>query len=989
MVKRIVCIISGLAICFGAVVIALFFFQPRIPLGFATGPASFLLTVLTGSEQSITGTYFVTPGAWTTLAVENGSLKLTGEGAFKLKTDIASAQVSVHLWTLLVKKIRLNGIMVHGMTLDLSIGKGEGDATVDSNERKNGDTAFIPSILKQTGTLDLADINGTILSPIADSQIAFQLVQGTGSFRSDSPGSCTLEAVINGNDFRVEAEGGALADLTSPEQAWPFVVHIEHKSVTADLSGSVITMGTEPSLSTEVSLVGEHFDDLVSIVGKHGSKGRPFDLQGKISLLKEEMGAVFSKVQLGSEVFAVSASVKQYQTEERQYTITLQDDLLDLDAVKSFFIPEHEESEKTGNSAGQAKISRDDVLFPKNFPLRNLVLDFDLKEIVMAGNSAKDIRFHVAMVDGLVDGAPFAMTFDNADLCGHFSCNIADSVPRFSVHYGSPFFDMGALLKTFQLSDEIEMRVEKVTTDLQTSGWTLGELFTHLEFSISANEGTCVIHDPDSEALLHIDLGMTKITGIPGEQVSATMQGNIGTTPISIFMGFDDRRDEPPGSVKDVPVDLLVRLADTRLELSGTIPLPFKKEGTVLHSRIAGKRLSSLNELLQLKFPELGPYEAKGSLTMGSQGYSLNTALVQIGSSLLRGDLILDMSSVPPQLDIGLHAQRIQLDDFEPLKMRFQKGEPRDNYSEDLIHEGRDEQLNDFTDQAILDSYNASILIDVEEVLSGADYLGSGTLQIEQQNGRLTVAPLEIRLPGGTVHVDLSVRPFENDRFYTLQMLIENFDYGFLARRFQPTTDMSGILNLRASLESVSQDWYSLLANGSGYLDFSIQPRQLRAGVIDLWAVNLFSYLVPFLTPQGESKINCTAGRFTLGDGILKQEEFLIDTSKIQVKGVVEVDLRKNLINAVLRPIPKRPQFYSLSIPIEIKGSLADMKARLARGGVIGTMIRLATSYVVVPLQWIIQNRIPEDGTAVCLQLAQERIEQAKTRNEKNERSVQ
>ena len=208
-----------------------------------------------------------------------------------------------------------------------------------------------------------------------------------------------------------------------------------------------------------------------------------------------------------------------------------------------------------------------------------------------------------------------------------------------------------------------------------------------------------------------------------------------------------------------------------------------------------------------------------------------------------------------------------------------------------------------------------------------------------------------------------------------MNMRIEDFDYGLLARRYKPETDMSGTITLRASVESTSPDMQGVMANGSGYLDFSVQPRQLRSGVVDLWAVNVFSYLVPFLAPKGESKINCAAGRLNLEDGILVQDELLIDTSKIRVKGTVEVDFKKERIDAILRPIPKRPQFYSLSTPIEINGKFSDLHAGIAPGGVTGTIIRLATSYIVVPLQWIIQNKLPEDGTADCLRLIEERTE--------------
>lgn len=166
-----------------------------------------------------------------------------------------------------------------------------------------------------------------------------------------------------------------------------------------------------------------------------------------------------------------------------------------------------------------------------------------------------------------------------------------------------------------------------------------------------------------------------------------------------------------------------------------------------------------------------------------------------------------------------------------------------------------------------------------------------------------------------------------------MNILVKELDYGIVGRWFKPDTDMSGTIILRTSIAAESREVKDIMANASGFLDISVQPGKLRACVIDLWAVNLFSYLVPFLVPKGESQINCLAGQFNLKDGILRQEDFLIDTSQIQVKGVVEVDFNSGFINATLRPIPKRPQFYSLSVPIEIDGPLSNLEARLERGG--------------------------------------------------------
>ncbi len=136
-----------------------------------------------------------------------------------------------------------------------------------------------------------------------------------------------------------------------------------------------------------------------------------------------------------------------------------------------------------------------------------------------------------------------------------------------------------------------------------------------------------------------------------------------------------------------------------------------------------------------------------------------------------------------------------------------------------------------------------------------------------------------------------------------------------------------------------------------------------------MWAVNLLRYVTSIHGPEGGSKINCAAGRFTLEDGLLSRDDLLIDTSRIQISGNLVVDFHRNWVKGRLRPRPKRPQFLSLATPIQISGSLSDLGAGIATGGGVGTLIRLATEFIAVPLQWIVLGNLPEDGTADCLKI--------------------
>jgi AsmA family protein len=346
------------------------------------------------------------------------------------------------------------------------------------------------------------------------------------------------------------------------------------------------------------------------------------------------------------------------------------------------------------------------------------------------------------------------------------------------------------------------------------------------------------------------------------------------------------------------------------------------------------------------------------------EGYTIDNLAAQTGSSSLEGKVVFNTKKLPPQLSATFSSKRIQLTDFKSDFIRKNDSQTQGK----MGNQAANSDIKHLTDLKTLQSYNAEVLLNFKEILSGKDYLGNGILKIQQKEGQLLVDPLRVSLPKGDIDIRFSVNATKANRHYTLDTAIDNLDYGVLARWFKPDTDVGGVINLRSSLESESQDFSRFMANASGYIDFCVIPEKLMAGVIDLWAVNLLSFLAPILNPDNSSVLNCAAGQFDVKDGTLSHRDMLIDTTKIQVKGQVDIDFKKGWIEAILRPVPKRPQFYSLATPVKISGELAKLKVGLSKGGAIGTIIRFMTSYVVVPIQWIILDKIPKDNREQCLE---------------------
>ena len=133
------------------------------------------------------------------------------------------------------------------------------------------------------------------------------------------------------------------------------------------------------------------------------------------------------------------------------------------------------------------------------------------------------------------------------------------------------------------------------------------------------------------------------------------------------------------------------------------------------------------------------------------------------------------------------------------------------------------------------------------------------------------------------------------------------FDYGILARRIQPETEMDGLFSLDVELATKAPSVEQLMEHASGFIDFAIFPEEFESGIFDLWAVNLMTAVLPEVDKSKNSKINCVVGLFDIEDGRLSERSLLMDTSKMSVGGKVDVDFHTDEVKVMLKPRPRSP----------------------------------------------------------------------------------
>jgi uncharacterized protein involved in outer membrane biogenesis len=460
-----------------------------------------------------------------------------------------------------------------------------------------------------------------------------------------------------------------------------------------------------------------------------------------------------------------------------------------------------------------------------------------------------------------------------------------------------------------------------------------------------------------------------KCTGsaLPGKAFQVTLEGTTLEEPYEIsiraasLLEFLEKNKSW--------VDIEAEIAKAHLNFSGNINLAEINRSLKLTLEIKGEGLDNFNRLLNLDLPPIPSYGLNASLAARKGLIELSDLKLYVSESELTGSMKLDDTGPTPEAIIILHSPLVQINDFvfddwSPFQeVEETAAAVKDTAVSEVEKKGaRAEKVLELFSPESLEKLNANITISADKVLSGEDQLGRGKLSAGLKDGRISLDPFNLEIPGGSLAMSMSIKPGRESAEASLQVEVKNFDFGLLARRADPKTNMGGIINIDVTLTASAKDFTELLAHGNGYFDFSANPENLQAGIMDLWAVNVISAIVS-QTVKGKSHIEYLVGRWSMKDGYLQPNVFVIDTTQMRICGKGWVDFNTNKLNLQAAPVPKKPEFFSLATPIGVQGDFADFGLSITPGGLISTGIKFAISPLQVPLQTVFEKPIPADGS--------------------------
>jgi uncharacterized protein involved in outer membrane biogenesis len=769
-----------------------------------------------------------------------------------------------------------------------------------------------------------------------------------------------LSGSLLGRPLTASLRGGALEPMMVEGRSG-----IDFDAVSGQLKARVRGVLAEPTAQSGPELAFDlsapRANAAASWLGFVPGSEAQVNLSGRFAMRRDAWRVDSLRFQVGRT--ALTADLSQMLVDGKPLlTARLVADNIDVKEIESLF-PESEKKSASGPVL-------DIPILPRGIDLTDADLQVRVKRFEGSPLEIRDVSFDGRIREGYMHPSQFAVDIGEAKFGGAILLDLRGEEPDARLWLSADDVNIGNLLRKLNVAQGIDSRLDLMRLYLATRASRLGDMLARADLTATFAGGRLTLRDPNTRAEARIALQSGLLRGPPGAPLTLSLSGALDDIPVAINVETAPARDLADPQLR-LPFKLTAESEQTQIVLSGGIARPLDNRDLELALELRGPRLDRLDRLVRASLPPWGPWTAAGKFRMQASGYEVTDLRLQVGQSILTGNGGLRTDTAPPRLDVSLAAHNIQLDDFRLGDWSAVERRPAQEQAPTA--EGIRETAARASDQAqrllspaVLRRQDAFLKVRVDQVRSGQDQLGGGRFEARLEKGRADIGPIEVDIPGGSARLSLGYEPTETDVKVDMKIDAEKFDYGILARRIKPDTDLRGIFSAHIDVHSRTRYLSDALRYGNGSIEFAVWPENMKSGIFDLWAVNVLVALVPAVDPARESKVNCAVGRFELSDGRLEDRGIVLDTTRMRVVGTGHANFGEEKVRLRMRPQAKTAQFLSLATPVEVNGSFTDFKVGVSPGDVVETVGRVATSVIWVPLKKLFGKRIPRDGNDVC-----------------------
>jgi uncharacterized protein involved in outer membrane biogenesis len=526
--------------------------------------------------------------------------------------------------------------------------------------------------------------------------------------------------------------------------------------------------------------------------------------------------------------------------------------------------------------------------------------------------------------------------------------------------------NIGKLLELFGIVSGEKITSKSLTMEARIKGQNLADAVKESELEIVLEDGYWTGNALAKNEIRTLQFARSGLRISWRNPVEMHLDGELSGEPVSINLE-SNRLKEFFDDVDKLAVDMDALVAGSEIRLKGVLDLPLKTKQYKLDLAINGVDLERLNPVLSSDFPPFNDYGLAGHISSNDRGFVVRADDATIGDTRFKAVIVVDTHSVKPFWSINLDSKQLQIRDFEFLDPQtMQPGADTALSSRTPETKGAEQDHWQRLKQVVEDpDMHLDLNVKLEKVVAGDSTLGSSRLKLKLRDNALILEDAELDLPRGNIRSAASFSIDNGNVTGALKLDIEKFDYGVVARYVMPGSKQGGIISTRIDLGLEGRDFEHLLDGASGKLDVAVWPADTKSKVFDIWATSLFLLVLPELR-KDESRVNCMVALMDIEDGIMKEDFFGIDTTKVWLYGNITVDFPEKYVKLSLFPNSKTARLFAVQAPIRAEGRFDNLKLNTNPIDITVAYLSFITSPLHVPARRLFADRVPEDASEGC-----------------------
>lgn len=504
--------------------------------------------------------------------------------------------------------------------------------------------------------------------------------------------------------------------------------------------------------------------------------------------------------------------------------------------------------------------------------------------------------------------------------------------------------------------------------------------------------------EPEQPSPHRVAFGSLRIAGtrvsLVDEQQNITLDSRIDTAAKGIvwqlvgdLAGADVSGRGTAGSLLALgdrstpyPIEARLQVGDTVIAVKGEITNPSQPVAVDLELDVSGASAAHLYPLTRIVLPETGAFATSGHLTgalgKGDGRWRYENFTGNVGGSDIRGFVVYDTSVKPPQVRGELISEQLLFSDLAPLigadseESREQRGAAVEQPTDKVL------PVEPFhTDR--WSSMNAEVTFTGRRIVHDEELpVNDVYAEVILQDGVLKLAPLRFGVAGGKLDTNIQL----DGRKEPLQANIRVDARGLQLKELLPTVESMeasiGSLNASAALSATGNSPAALMGGADGEVKLLMDRGTVSKFLLEAAGLNIANAVIAKLFGDRQVVINCVAGGFQVKDGVMRTENFLLDTTDATIKIDGEVDLNRERLGLTVKPESKGLRLLSLRAPLYVTGTFkepdigVDKTVLALRAGGAVVLGAVAAPAALLPLIGI--GTAEEDKENACIAVLQE-----------------